>query len=130
MYNVVSMRRVQTSFRILTWFYVILLAPLSLLPAQNMVRTGMPGQLEHFVAYAESASIAVAGYGRRVAMQIIGFLWGIRRPSGVSPAFFARPTSVDRGFFGIDARSVFRGALCRPARASPMKVCISGRRLI
>jgi VanZ family protein len=54
---------------------VILLALLSLLPAQNMVRTGMPGGLEHFVAYAGSASIAVAGYGRRVAVRIVGFFW-------------------------------------------------------
>jgi VanZ family protein len=54
---------------------VILLAFLSLMPAQNMVRTGFPGQLEHFVAYAGSASIAVAGYGRRVAVRIIGLFW-------------------------------------------------------
>jgi len=46
------------------------------MPAQNMVRTGFPGQLEHFVAYAGSASIAVAGYGRRVAVRIIG-LFGV-----------------------------------------------------
>jgi VanZ family protein len=72
MYNVASMHRVQPSFRILTGSCVILLALLSLLPAQNMVRTGMPGGLEHFVAYAGSASIAVAGYGRRVAVRIIG----------------------------------------------------------
>jgi VanZ family protein len=54
---------------------VILLALLSLMPAQNMVRTGFPGQLEHFVAYAGSASVAVAGYGRRVAVRIIGLFW-------------------------------------------------------
>ena len=54
---------------------MILLALLSLMPAQNMVRTGFPGQLEHFVAYAGSASIAVAGYGRRVAVRIIGLFW-------------------------------------------------------
>src|SRR5216684_1954861 len=69
------MRSVQTSFRILTWCCVTLLAVLSLLPAQDMVRTGIPGQLEHFVAYAGSASIAIAGYGRRVAMRIIGLFW-------------------------------------------------------
>jgi VanZ family protein len=45
------------------------------MPAQNMVRTGFPGQLEHFVAYAGSASIAVAGYGRRVAVRIISLFW-------------------------------------------------------
>jgi len=65
----------QTSFRILTWCCVILLAVLSLLPAQDMVRTGIPGELEHFAAYAGSASIAIAGYGRRGAVRIIGLFW-------------------------------------------------------
>src|SRR6266436_6560296 len=70
------MRSVQTSFRILTWCCGILLAVLSLLPAQDMVRTGMPGQLEHFVAYAGSATIAIAGYGRRRGtVRIIGLFW-------------------------------------------------------
>jgi VanZ family protein len=69
------MHPVQTSFRILTWCCVILLAVLSLLPAQDMVRTGIPGQIEHFVAYAGSASVAIAGYGRRGAARIIGSFW-------------------------------------------------------
>ena len=62
-----------TSLRVLTWCCVILLAVLSLLPAQQMVRTGFPGRLEHFVAYAGSAAIAMAGYGAsRGSVQIIG----------------------------------------------------------
>ena len=70
------MRSVQTSFRILTWCCVILLAVLSLLPAQDMVRTGIPGELEHFVAYAGSTTIAMSGYGqRRGAVRIIGSFW-------------------------------------------------------
>ena len=70
------MHPAQTAFRILTWCCVILLAVLSLLPAQDMVRTGFPGQLEHFVAYAGSATIAIAGYGRRRgAVRIIGLFW-------------------------------------------------------
>jgi VanZ family protein len=73
--NVTPMRPVQTSFRILTWFCVILLAVLSLLPAQDMVRTGIPGQIEHFVAYAGSASIAIFGYGRRGVIRIVGLFW-------------------------------------------------------
>ena len=74
--NVAAMRPVQTSCRILTWFCVILLAVLSLLPAQDMVRTGTPGQLEHFVAYTGSATIATAGYGRRRGtVRIIGLFW-------------------------------------------------------
>ena len=62
-----------TSLRVLTWCCVIILAVLSLLPAEQMVRTGLPGRLEHFVAYAGSAAIAMAGYGAgRGSMQIIG----------------------------------------------------------
>ena len=72
--NVAPMHSVQTSFRILTWCCVLLLAVLSLLPAQDMVRTGFPGQLEHSVAYAGSAAIAVAGYQRRT-LRIIGLFW-------------------------------------------------------
>ena len=65
-----------SSLRVLTWCCVILLAILSLLPAEEMVRTGLPGRLEHFVAYAGSAAIAVAGYGAtRGSAQIIGGLW-------------------------------------------------------
>jgi VanZ family protein len=65
-----------TSLRVLTWGCVILLAILSLLPDQRMMRTGLPGRVEHFVAYAGSAAIAVAGYGAtRGGMQIIGAFW-------------------------------------------------------
>jgi VanZ family protein len=65
-----------TSPRVLTWCCAILLAVLSLLPARQMVRTGLPGQLEHFVAYAGSAAIAMAGYGAsRGGIQIIGGFW-------------------------------------------------------
>ena len=66
-----------TSLRFLTWGCVILLAILASLPDQQMVRTGLPGRIEHFVAYAGSAAIAVAaGYGaRRGGVQIIGGVW-------------------------------------------------------
>ena len=67
---------VDTSLRALTWGCVILLAILSLLPDQQMVRTGLRGRLEHLVAYAGSAAIAVAGYGAsRGGVQIIGGFW-------------------------------------------------------
>jgi VanZ family protein len=67
---------VDTSLRVLTWCCVILLAVLSLLPNQQMVRTGLPGRFEHFVAYAGSAAIAMAGYGAsRGGMQIVGGFW-------------------------------------------------------
>ena len=67
---------VMTSLRALTWCYVALLAVLSLLPAEDMARTGLPGWVEHFVAYAGSAAIAMAGYGAsRGIAQIIGGFW-------------------------------------------------------
>jgi VanZ family protein len=73
--NVTLMHSIQALFRILNWCCVTLLAELSLLPAQDLVRTGIPGQVEHFVAYAESASIAIAGYRQRGAARIIGSVW-------------------------------------------------------
>jgi VanZ family protein len=64
------------SLRLLTWFCVGLLAVLSLLPAQELVRTSLPGQFEHFVAYAGTAVIATSGYGMgRHTARIIGGLW-------------------------------------------------------
>jgi VanZ family protein len=44
--------------------------------AQEMVRTGLPGQFEHLIAYAGSTAIASAGYGlNRGGMWIIGGFW-------------------------------------------------------
>ena len=62
--------------RVVTWCCVLGLAVLSLLPAQDMVRTGLPSRVEHLIAYAGSAAIAMAGYGAtQGAPQIIGGFW-------------------------------------------------------
>ena len=67
---------VTTSLRVVTWCCVLVLAVLSLLPAQDIVRTGLPGRVEHIIAYAGSAAIAMAGYGAsRGVAQIIGGFW-------------------------------------------------------
>lgn len=64
------------ALRVLAWVCVCLLALLSLLPAQDMLRTGAPGELEHFLAYAGSASVAIAAYGRKRSPKlIIGLFW-------------------------------------------------------
>ena len=66
----------RTSLRLLTWGCVIVLGFLSLLPAEDMVRTGFPGQLEHFAAYAGPGAIAMAAYGlNRRGGRVIGCLW-------------------------------------------------------
>jgi hypothetical protein len=59
---------INPSLRVLTWCCVILLAVLSLLPAQQMVRTGFPGRLEHFVAYAGSAANRRPDPGTRIGL--------------------------------------------------------------
>jgi VanZ family protein len=64
-------------FRVVTWCCVITLAILSLLPAEEMVRTGFEHHIEHFSAYAGSAGIAMIGYGsrHRVPWIILGAFW-------------------------------------------------------
>lgn len=60
----------------LTWCCVFLLGVLSLLPGKDMVRTGAPGQVEHFVAYAATGAIAMGAYGSSQGRtRIIGGLW-------------------------------------------------------
>jgi VanZ family protein len=59
------MIRLEWLFRALMWGCVILLAVLSLTPGDYMVRTGAPGDLEHFVAYRGTGAIASLGYARR-----------------------------------------------------------------
>jgi VanZ family protein len=68
----------RTSLRFLTWGCVILLAVLSLTPSEviEVVRTDLPGQIEHIIAYAGSTAIAMGGYGlSRGAARIIGCFW-------------------------------------------------------
>jgi VanZ family protein len=53
----------RTASRVMTWVCVLVIAVLSLLPADAMVRTGFDGRVEHFVAYAGTMLIAGVGYG-------------------------------------------------------------------
>jgi VanZ family protein len=68
-----SMRRgaLARLFRWATWPCVVLLAVLSATPGDEMVRTGAPGLVEHFVGYTGAAGIAALGYGRRVSYLLI-----------------------------------------------------------
>jgi hypothetical protein len=116
--NVPTMHAVRTPFRILTWCCVVLLALLSLLPAEDMMRTGMPGGVEHLVAYAGSASIAVAGYGygwRWGVPRIIGLFWVYAGCLRVPAAFLARSEPHTCRFCSIRARS----ASWRPVHGTP-----------
>ena len=40
------------------------------------MRTGLPGQLEHFITYALSAAVGVTGYGvSRGEVRVVGSFW-------------------------------------------------------
>jgi VanZ family protein len=62
-----DLRFLQHACRLLSWGCIALLAALSLLPAQEMVRTGLPGLSEHFIAYAGTAALSVFGRGQGAA---------------------------------------------------------------
>jgi VanZ family protein len=117
------MNPVRTWLRILTWCCIILLAVLSLLPAQDMVRTGMPGEFEHFAAYAGSASVAITGYGCRGAVRIIGLFWvyaGVLEylqhfSPGRHPSIVDFAASALGAFFGGLAAALLVHSLWKPA---------------
>lgn len=54
--------------RVAAWGCVVLLAMLSLLPGQEMVRTGFGGRYEHLVAYAGTAFFVGLAYGRAAGL--------------------------------------------------------------
>jgi VanZ family protein len=57
---------------------VVLLAVLSLTPGEEIepLRTDLPGQVEHIIAYAGSAAIAMAGlWPEPQPVPIIGWFW-------------------------------------------------------
>lgn len=63
-----------------SWAAILLLALLSLLPKEEMVRTGAAGWLEHVVAYAGTMLLCAAGYSARL---------GILRPALALVAYAA-----------------------------------------
>src|SRR5258708_37643379 len=96
--------------RVLTWRRVILIAVLSLWPGRgigflyilpnfNSMRTGLPGRLEHFIAYAGSAAAVMAGFRAR-----LGGGGGVRcllvwaRVPTDFPQFFSCPRPPPSGF--------------------------------
>jgi hypothetical protein len=82
------------------------------MPAQEVVRTGLPGQLEHFVAYAGSAAIGVAGYGPSQA----------KARSASSGAFASTPACWNTS--SISRPAGIRGSRISPAR--PSERCAAG----
>ena len=56
------------------WGCVVAIAVLSLLPAQELVRTGLGGHIEHAVAYAGTAFTVALAYADRRSTSIAAAL--------------------------------------------------------
>ena len=61
---------IEVGLRLLAWGCVGLLAVLSLLPAEEVVRTGLGGYVEHMLAYAGTALLMRLGHPGRKAWWI------------------------------------------------------------
>jgi VanZ family protein len=57
--------RIAPAVRLTGWVCVVVVAFLSLLPADHMVRTDLSGHVEHVTAYAGTAFFLQLGYPRR-----------------------------------------------------------------
>ena len=113
-------RQLVILFKSAAWFSIMLIAILSLLPGDEMVRTGLPTKLEHVAAYAGSAAVATVAYGHRHgSMRIIGFFWAYTAFWN-PPAFLTGPTPLYLGFRGVGVWRALR-------RARPLLEAKAGR---
>jgi len=89
---------------------------LSLLPLEQLeaVRTDLPGQIEHIVAYTGSAAVATVGYGLSRRRRL--FL-AVRRYPGIPPELLAWPKSVTCRFRSVCFRRTVRQGRRRPRLA-------------
>ena len=55
--------------RVFALLLIVVLAVLSWLPAQSIVRTGMVGQLEHLIAYAGTTVVVALAFHRRLPLR-------------------------------------------------------------
>jgi hypothetical protein len=113
---------IRTTLRVLAWLCVVVLAVLSLAPGEEIepLRTDLPGQVEHIIAYAGSGAIAVAGYGlNRSPVRVIGWLWLY---AGVLEYLqnFSRPDPGPCGFRGIGLWNPVR----RSGRRRPLALAL------
>lgn len=64
-------RRLKSTSRFLAWGCIIALAVLSLMPSEQMMRTGLSGRVEHLMAYAGTACIAAMAFAERGLFRLI-----------------------------------------------------------
>ncbi len=115
--------RAARSLRAAAWLSAALLAVLSLIPGDAQVRTPAPKELEHFVAYAGTAALFAAAYGRRALIPALAALLA------AAVGFEGLQTFIPgRGAHAADAAASAAGALA----GWPLGIFAgrSGRRLL
>src|SRR3954453_12676172 len=60
--------------QVAAWLCVVLTAYLSLIPSAVEVRTEMPGQLEHVMAYFGTSLLFALGYPRKLWLIVLGLV--------------------------------------------------------
>lgn len=116
---------VESALRLLAWVCVGLLAVLSLLPAEEMVRTSLSGHVEHAMAYAGTALLLRLGYPEhkvwRTALALVLYAGMLEYLQHYSPGrgptvadWLASSTGVPIGLGGAHVVGRMLGRLAPP----------------
>ena len=112
--------RLKTASRILAWSCILAVAFLSLIPAEQMLRTGFNGRAEHVLAYAATGFVTGLAFAERGILRIIltllAYAGGLEYLQRFSPG---RISSIEDFMFSGTGVLVGVGALALLARWLP-----------
>jgi VanZ family protein len=122
-----KLRSLQHACRLLSWGCVPVLALLSLLPAQEMVRTGLPSRFEHVIAYAGTAAICAfgrcgGGAALRSAVLLIAYAGLLEWLQNFSPGRYPALRDFLASSLGVVAGTLLGLLALRLARRSNRRV--------
>jgi VanZ family protein len=97
--------------RIAAWTCVVLLAVLSWLPADDMVRTAVNGRIEHFIAYMGAMLLVSAAYAHRLGLLrlmaiLIGYAGMLELGQNFSPGRQSSVFDFAASSFGVIAGAI------------------------
>lgn len=112
--------RLKTASRILAWSCILTVAFLSLTPAEQMLRTGFGGRVEHVLAYAATGFITAFAFAERglvrIALALVAYAGSLEFLQRFSPG---RISSIVDFMFSATGVLVGVGALALLAKWLP-----------
>jgi len=112
--------RLKTASRILAWSCILAVAFLSLIPAEQMLRTGFNGRAEHVLAYAATGFVTGLAFAERgllrTILALLAYAGGLEYLQRFSPG---RISSIEDFMFSGTGVLVGVGALALLARWLP-----------